>query len=51
MKIKLMSSTDGDDSHPMHFKSDNIGIMIGNYTYEIIDEHFFSLLTRYQIVL
>ena len=32
----------------MHFKSDNIEILIGNETNEIIEEIFESLLQRYQ---
>ena len=32
----------------MHTRSDNIEIMMGNETYEIIEELFESLLQRYQ---
>ena len=32
----------------MHTKSDNIKIMMGSETDEIIEEHFESLLQRYQ---
>ena len=32
----------------MHFKSDNIKIMVGNETDEIIEELFETLLQRYQ---
>ena len=43
-----MSSKDSDETRAMHTKSNNIEIMIGNETDEIIRELFESLLQRYQ---
>ena len=48
MKINFVSSKDNDDKQFMHSKSDNIEIMIGDKTDEIVKEIFQSLLTRYQ---
>ena len=42
------SSKDSDETRIMHFKSDNIEIMMGNETDEIIEKLFGSLLHRYQ---
>ena len=36
MKPKFMSSTDGNEKRTMYSKSDNITVMIGNDTNEII---------------
>ena len=41
-----MSSKDSDETRTMHTKSNNIEIMIGNETDEIIRELFQSLLQR-----
>ena len=48
MLINFISSTDSDDIHTMHTKSNNIEIMMGNETGEIIEELFESLLQKYQ---
>ena len=48
MTINFISSKDSDETRPMHAKSDNIYIMMGSETDEIIKEHFQSLLQRYQ---
>ena len=48
-KIQLtISSRDSNKTHTMHTTSDNIEIVIGNETNEIIEELFESLLKRYQ---
>ena len=49
IKINFISSKHSGESQPMHVTCDNIEIMIGNNTNEIINEHFSSLLTRYQL--
>ena len=50
--ISSIDSKDSDETPIMHFKSDdNIGIMMGSETDEIIEELFISLLRRYQEVL
>ena len=43
-----MSSKDFKENRTMYTNSDNIDIMIGNETNEIIEELFESLLQRYQ---
>ena len=50
MVIDFISSEDSKDSNEtsMHIKRNNIEIMIGNETNEIIEELFESLLQRYQ---
>ena len=48
MVINFISSKDSDETRTMDAKSDNIEIMIGNETNEIIGERFNSLLQRYQ---
>ena len=49
MAINFISSKeDFNDIPPMHTKSNNIEIMIGSETDEIIEELFESLLERYQ---
>ena len=47
--IRFLSSKDANDS--IHCKSDVIEIMTGNETNEIIQEHFDSLLQKYQFFL
>ena len=47
MSINFISSKDSDETCNMHTKSDNIEIMMGSETDEIIEEHFRSLLQRY----
>ena len=48
MSINFISSKDSDETHNMHTKSDNIEIMMGSETHDIIDELFESLLQKYQ---
>ena len=48
MSINFISSKDSDETRNMHTKSDNIEIMIGSETDDIIDEFFESLLQKYQ---
>ena len=48
MIINFISSKDSHDIRTMHTKSNNIEIMMGNETDEIIEELFESLLQRYQ---
>ena len=48
MTINFMSSKDSDETCTRHTKSNNMEIMIGNETDEIIRELFESLLQRYQ---
>ena len=49
MAINFISSkTDFDETRIMRTKSDNIEIMIGSETDEVIEEHFESLLKKYQ---
>ena len=45
--INFISSKDSDETRTMHAKSDNVEIMIGSDTNEIIGELFRSLLQRY----
>ena len=48
MAINFISSKlDSDETRTMHTKSDNIAIMMGSETDEIIEELFKSLLKRY----
>ena len=46
--INLISSKDSNEAHTMHSKSNNIKIVIGYGTDEIIKELFESLLQKYQ---
>ena len=48
MIINFISSKDSDEIRTMHTKSNNIEIMMGNETDEIIEELFESLLQKYQ---
>ena len=48
MIINFISSKDCNETRTMHTKSDNIEIMIGNETDEIIKKLFESLLQKYQ---
>ena len=48
MSINFISSNDSDEIHNLHTKSNNIEIMMGNDTDEIIDELCESLLRKYQ---
>ena len=48
ISINFISSKDSDETRNMHTKSDNIEIMMGSETDDIIDELFESLLQKYQ---
>ena len=48
MMINFISSKDSDEISVMHTKSNNIEIMMGNETDEIIEELFGHLLQEYQ---
>ena len=48
MSINLISSKDSDETCNMHTKSDNIEIMMGSETDDIIDELFNFFLQKYQ---
>ena len=46
--INLISSKDSDETRTTHAKSDNVEIMMGSETNEIIEELFKSFLQKYQ---
>ena len=46
--INFISSKDSDETRNMHTKSNNVEIMTGSETDEIIKELFKSILQRYQ---
>ena len=48
MAINFISSTDSDETRTMHTKSNNVEIMMGSETDQIIEELFESLLQLYQ---
>ena len=48
MAINFISSKDSDETCTMCAKSNNVEIMIGSETNEIIEELFKSMLQRYQ---
>ena len=48
MAMNFISSEDSDETRIMDSKSDNLEIMMGSETDEIIEELFESLLQRYQ---
>ena len=48
MAVNFFSSKGSEEIRTMHSKSDNIEILIGNETDEIVEELFDSLLQRYQ---
>ena len=49
MKINFVSSKDDfDETRTMHTKSDNVHILMGSETDEIIEKLFKSLLQNYQ---
>ena len=48
MAINCFSSIDSEEIRTMHSKSDNIEIMMGAETDEIIENLFYSVLQRYQ---
>ena len=48
MAINFISSKDADETRNMHTKSNNVEIMIGSDTGEIIEELFESFLQKYQ---
>ena len=48
MKIKFISSLDDDEFHEMYTKSDNVEIMSGTETSDVINELFKSFFRKYQ---
>ena len=46
--INFISSKDSDDTRTMHTKSNNVEIMIGSETDEIIEDLFESFLQKYK---
>ena len=48
MAINFVSSKDSDETRTMHTKSNNVEIMIGSETDEIIEDLFESFLQKYQ---
>ena len=48
MAINFISSKDSDDTRTMHTKSNNVEIMMGSETDEIIEDFFESFLQKYQ---
>ena len=48
MQINFISSKDFEETHTMHTKSNNIEILMGNETVEIVEKLFESLLQNYQ---
>ena len=48
MAINFISSKDSDETRTMHTKSNNVEIMIGSETDEIIKDLFESFLQKYQ---
>ena len=48
MTINFISSKDSDETRTMHTKSNNVEIMIGSETYEIIEDLFESFLQKYR---
>ena len=48
MAINFISSKDSDETRTMHKKSNNVEIMVGNETNEIIENLFKSSLQKYQ---
>ena len=48
MAIKFISSKDSDETRTMHTKSNNVEILIGSETNEIIKDLFESFLQKYQ---
>ena len=51
MRISFISSKDDNEKRLMHSERDNRKTMIGNDTYEIIEEPFYSFLQKQQISL
>ena len=50
MTINFVSSKDSDEIRTMHTKSDNIYIMMGDKTDEVIKELFESLFDRFLLI-
>ena len=48
MAIDIISSKDSDETRTMHTKSNNVEIMMGNETNEIIEYLFEPFLQKYQ---
>ena len=49
MEINFVSSKDSEEIRIMHIKSDNIDILMGSETNDIIKEFLKSLLQKYQV--
>ena len=49
MQLKFFSSKDVHEEHVLHSKSNNIEFMPYDNASEVVNEHFESLLSRYQI--
>ena len=48
MAINFISSKDSDETRTMHTKSNNVEIIMGSETDEIIEDLFESFLQKYQ---
>ena len=48
MTINFFFSKDSEEIRTIHSKSDNVEVMMGSKTDEIIEELFYSFLKRYQ---
>ena len=48
MAINFISSKDSDETRTMHTKNNNVEIMVGSETNEIIQDLFKSFLQKYQ---
>ena len=48
MAINFISSKDSKETRTMHSKSNNVEIMMGSKTDEVIEEFFKSFLQKYQ---
>ena len=48
MTINFVSSKDSDETRTMHIKSNNVEIMIGSKTDEIMEDLFESFVRKYQ---
>ena len=49
MAINFISSKDSDETRTMHTKDNNVEVMMGSETDEIIEELFKSFLQKYQV--
>ena len=48
MAINFISSKDSDETRTMHTKNNNVEIMVGSETNEIVQDFFKSFLQKYQ---